>query len=170
MKTIASIVILLSVSSGAAAQESVAQSVTPDRLGAWAPGEGSSCETIYGSGRQLCLADRYRMHQEEQAQDDQAALERAQAENQRLHNELLRRELARIQTAAAAPSTADVAATPGFANWQTENRWFGSDRARTEFALLYAKDLRQEQPGLTGRSFLDALSARVKEVFAAPKR
>lgn len=171
MKTIVSTIILLSVASSAAvAQEGVAQSVTPDRLGAWAPGEGNSCETIYGRGRELCLADRYRMHQQEQAQDDRAALERAQAENQRLNNELLRHALARTQAAAAATSAADLGATPGFADWQTENRWFGSDRARTEYARLYAKELRQEQPGLSGRAFLEAVSARVKELFAPPKR
>lgn len=170
MKTIASIVILLSISGSALAQESMAQSVTYDRLGTWAPRDANSCYTVYGDGRQLCLADRYRMQREQQTHDDQAALQRAQAENLRLHNELLRLELARVQSAAAAPSAAELAATPGFANWQIENHWFGSDRARTEYALLYAKDLRQEQPELTGRPFLNALSARVKEVFAPLKR
>jgi hypothetical protein len=169
MKAIASIVILMSVSGSALAQESAAQSVTPDRLGTWAPRDANSCDTIYGDGRQLCLADRYRMHQEQQAQDVQTAVQRAQAENLRLHNELLRHELARVQPAAA-PSAAELTATPGFANWQTENRWFGSDHARTEYALLYAKDLRQEQPDLAGRPFLNALSARVRDVFAPPKR
>jgi len=57
-----------------------------------------------------------------------------------------------------------------FASWHAENRWFGADRARTEFALLYAKDLHLEQPDLAGRPFLNALSARVKEIFASSKR
>ena len=171
MKTIASIVILLSVSGSALAQETQAQSVTADRLGSWAPRDANTCYTIYGDGRQLCLADRYRMEQQQQERDDQSALQRAQTENQRLHNELLRREVARVPaTAAAAPSAADLAATPGFASWQTDNRWFGSDRARTEYALLYAKELRQEQPELTGQPFLNALSARVGEVFTPPQR
>jgi len=39
------------------------------------------------------------------------------------------------------------------------------DRARTEYALLYAKDLHLEQPELAGRPFLNAVSARVKEIF-----
>jgi hypothetical protein len=160
----------MSVSVSALAQESPAQSVPADRLGTWAPRDASSCDSIYGDGRQLCLADRYRMRLEQQAHDQQIALQRAQAENLRLHNELLRQELASAQPTAAAPSTTELARTPGFDTWQTENRWFGSDHARTEYALLYAKDLRQEQPDLAGRPFLNALSARVKDVFAPSKR
>jgi hypothetical protein len=170
MRTLASIVVLMSVSVSALAQESPAQSVPADRLGTWAPRDASSCDSIYGDGRQLCLADRYRMRLEQQAHDQQIALQRAQAENLRLHNELLRQELASAQPTAAAPSTTELAGTPGFDTWQTENRWFGSDHARTEYALLYAKDLRQEQPDLAGRPFLNALSARVKDVFAPSKR
>jgi hypothetical protein len=168
MKTIASFVIVLSVCASAYAQESPTQSVTADRLGSWSPRDSNSCDTIYGEGRQLCLADRYRMHQEALANEDRAALQRAQVENLRLHNELLRQQLGRAQS--PAPSAGDLAATPGFANWQIENRWFGSDRARTEYALLYAKDLRRDQPELNGRPFLNALSVRVNEVFAPAKR
>jgi len=170
MRTIASIVVLMSVAGSALAQESPAQSVPAERLGTWAPRDANSCDTIYGDGRQLCLADRYRMHLEQQAHDQQIALQRAQAENLRLHNELLRHELASVQPAGAAPSTAELSSTPGFDVWQTENRWFGSDHARTEYALLYAKDLRQVQPELTGRPFLNALSARVRDVFSPAKR
>lgn len=169
MKLIASIVILIGVSSSAAAQESPTRSVSTDRLGTWAPREAYGCDTIYGDGRQLCLADRYRMQHEQQTRDVEAALARVQAENLRLHNELLQIELARFQSTAA-PTASELATTPGFAAWQTENRWFGADHARTEFALLYAKDLRQQQPDLSGRSFLNALSVRVREVFTPPKR
>lgn len=169
MKTVARIVILMCIAGGAVAQESPVRSVTPDRLGTWAPRDANACDSIYGDGRQLCLADRYRMHREQQGQDDEAALQRAQAEHLRLQNELLRRELVRVQAAAIAPSAAELAATPGFLSWQSENRWFGSDHARTEFALLYAKDLRQAQPELGGRTFLNALSTRVREVFTASK-
>ncbi|MBV9725237.1 MAG: hypothetical protein JO299_08675 [Gammaproteobacteria bacterium] len=167
MKTIAAAVLLLIVCANAAGQESPTRSVTTDRLGSWAPHESNSCDAIYGEGRALCLADRFRIHQEQQAKDALLALQSAQVENLRLHSEVLRLQLARTQSA---PSAADIAATPGFVNWQAENRWFGSDRARTEFALLYAKDLRQEQPELNGRSFLNALATRVNEVFASAKR
>jgi len=169
MKLITSIVILIGVSSSAVAQESPTRSVTTDRLGTWAPREGYACDTIYGDGRQLCLADRYRMTRDQQTHEADTALARVQAENLRLHNELLQIELARFQSTAA-PSASELATTPGFAGWQNENRWFGEDHARTEFALLYAKDLHQQQPQLSGRPFLNALSARVREVFAPPKR
>src|ERR1700730_11215021 len=56
------------------------------------------------------------------------------------------------------------------ASWRAENRWFGADRARTEYALLYAKDLHLEQPDLAGRPFLNAPAARGKEVFTSSKR
>ena len=168
MKLVGSMLILLAISAAAVAQESPTQSVSADRLGSWTPRDSNSCDTIYGEGRQLCLADRYRMHQEQLANDERTALQRVQAENLRLHNELLRQQLARTQSPAF-PSAADLAATPGFAGWQTENSWFGADRARTEYALLYAKDLRESQE-LNGRRFLNAVSARVKEVFASAKR
>ena len=170
MKLITSMVILIGVSSSAAAQESPTRSVTTDRLGTWAPRDAYACDTIYGDGRQLCLADRYRMTRDQQAHEVDTALARVQAENLRLHNELLQIELARVQGTTAAPSASELATTPGFAGWQTENRWFGADHARTEFALLYAKDLRQQQPDLSGRPFLNALAARVKDVFAPAKR
>ena len=168
MKTIASIAILLSFAGTALAQESV----SPYRLGSWVPRDTNGCDTIYGDGRQLCLADRYHIQQDAKAREQQGSLQRAQEENQRLRNELLRRELAQtLSPSAASPTSAgDFASIPGFAIWRAENRWFGADRARTEYALLYAKDLHLEQPDLAGRPFLNALSARVKEVFASSKR
>ena len=168
MKTIASITILLSFASTTLAQESVGA----DRLGSWLPRDPNACDTIYGSGRELCLADRYLIQQSEKAQNQQVSLQHEQEENQRLRNEVLRRELARTpsQSGTTPTSAADFASIAGFASWHAENRWFGPDRARTEYALLYAKDLRQEQPDLTGRPFLNALSARVKEIFASNKR
>ncbi|TLY75421.1 MAG: hypothetical protein E6K43_05285 [Gammaproteobacteria bacterium] len=167
MKTIASMAILLGFAGTAVAQESV----SPYRLGSWVPRDTNSCDTIYGDGRQLCLADRYHIQQEDKAREQQGSLQRAQEENQRLRNELLRRELAQpgSPSTASPTSTVDFASIPGFASWRAENRWFGADRARTEYALLYAKDLRLEQPDLTGRPFLNALSARVREIFASGK-
>jgi hypothetical protein len=167
MKTFASMAILLSFAGTALAQESV----SADRLGSWAPRDTNSCDTIYGDARQLCLADRYHIQQDAKAREQQGSLQRAQEENQRLHNELLRRELAKTPSPAASPtSRADLASIAGFDSWRAENRWFGADRARTEYALLYAKDLHLEQPELAGRPFLNAVSARVKEIFASSKR
>jgi hypothetical protein len=168
VKTIVSIAILSSFAGTALAQESV----SADRLGSWAPRDTNSCDTIYGDARQLCLADRYHIQQDDKSREQQGSLQRAQEENQRLHNELLRRELAKTPSppAAGPTSPADFAAIEGFASWRAENRWFGVERARTEYALLYAKDLHLAQPDLTGRPFLNAVSARVKEIFASSKR
>jgi hypothetical protein len=164
MKAVASI-ILLSFTGSALAQESV----SAEQLGSRAPRDASSCNSIYGDGRQMCLADRYHMQQDQSARDEQSFLLRAQTENQQLNSALLVREL--TAPAPAAPFTsADIAAVPGYAAWQAENRWYGADRARTEYAVLYAKELHQQQPVLAGRAFLNALSARVKEVFTPGKR
>ena len=105
MKTIASMAILFSFAGTALAQESV----SPYRLGSWVPRDTNSCDTIYGDGRQLCLADRYHIQQDDKASEQQGSLQRAQEENQRLRNELLRRELAQTPSPSAASptSTAD---------------------------------------------------------------
>jgi hypothetical protein len=165
MKTIASMTILLCFAGSALAQESI----STDRFGSWVPRDTISCNTIYGEGRQLCLATRYNLQQDDRAREQLSSLQHTQEENERLHNELLRRELAPTPSAAA-PTDADFASIPGFVGWHAENRWFGADRARTEYALLYAKDLHLQQPELTGRPFLNALSARVREIFASSKR
>ena len=81
MNSIASMAILMSLSSVALAQENTVRSVTPDRLGTWAPRDAYGCEAIYGDGHRLCLADRYHLDQERQARAGEAALERAQTEN-----------------------------------------------------------------------------------------
>ncbi len=54
-------------------------------------------------------------------------------------------------------------------NWKADNQWYGSDYARTQFAMRYAKQLQIEQPDLVGRPFLDALSAKVTDKFGASK-
>src|SRR5437016_4318090 len=110
MKTIASMAILFSFAGTALAQESV----SPYRLGSWVPRDTNSCDTIYGDGRQLCLADRYHIQQDDKASEQQGSLQRAQEENQRLRNELLRRELAQTPSPSAASptSTADFGFLP----------------------------------------------------------
>jgi septal ring factor EnvC (AmiA/AmiB activator) len=54
-------------------------------------------------------------------------------------------------------------------NWKADKPWYGSDYARTQFAMRYAKQLQQEQPDLVGRAFLDAISAKVTDKFDAGK-
>jgi hypothetical protein len=59
--------------------------------------------------------------------------------------------------------------TPEFRSWQAANPWYGADKERTKFAIEYAKQLRKERPGLTGRALLDAVSAAVAKKFDPPK-
>ena len=109
-----------------------------------------------------------------QVQLQQMELQRQQIENQRLQNELLRRRLEQEQNANQVPQVPQTQQvenqlTPEFRSWQAENPWFGSNKPKTEFALLYAKQLRQERPELVGRPFYDAVSAKVSEVFGTSK-
>jgi DNA repair exonuclease SbcCD ATPase subunit len=54
-------------------------------------------------------------------------------------------------------------------NWKADNRWYGSDYIKTQFAMRYARQLQQEQPDLVGRPFLDAISAKVTDKFGTSK-
>jgi hypothetical protein len=168
MKTIIFMVMLLGVAGSAFGQ----QSVTSDRIGSWLPQDPNGCYAVYGTARAQCLADRYSMQQDEKALQQQISLQHALEENQRLRSELLRREVAQTGSQPLPPtaSAAEFAAIPGFESWRAANRWFGSDRARTEYAILYAKALHAEQPDLAGRALLDALALRVRDVFAGTRR
>src|SRR2546430_2980727 len=84
MKTIASMAILFSFAGTALAQESV----SPYRLGSWVPRDTNSCDTIYGDGRQLCLADRYHIQQDDKASEQQGSLQRAQERSEEHTSEL----------------------------------------------------------------------------------
>ncbi len=89
-------------------------------------------------------------------------------ENQRLQNELLRRKLGQEQNTPQTPQNNNQL-PPEFRSWAAANSWYGSDKPRSEFALLYAKQLRQERPSLVGKPFYDAISTKVSEVFGASK-
>ena len=94
-----------------------------------------------------------------------------QLENMRLQNEALRRELELEKSAnqpRQAPAT-DYSKTPEIKSWKSDNPWYGSDYAKTELAMRYAKQLSKERPDLSGRAFLDAISAKVNETFDSKK-
>ena len=94
-----------------------------------------------------------------------------QLENMRLQNEILRKQLEHEKSAMQPPqpSATDYSKTPESKSWKSDNPWYGSDYAKTEFAMRYAKQLRQERPDLSGRAFFDAISAKVNETFGAKK-
>ncbi len=170
MKTVIRVALLLGFAATALAQ----QTVPTDAIGSLRPDEPSACAGVYGDAHAICLHEQQTLQQQRKAQDAQVALQREEQENTRLRNDLLRHELAQQQAPAVptggSSSQLDFMSVPGFRTWQTDNAWFGSDRARTEFALLYQKQLRQERPDVTGRPLLDAVSARVREVFGYTAR
>ena len=108
-----------------------------------------------------------------QVQIQKMELQKQQIENQRLQNELLRRQLEREQNAREAPQRQtpqdQAQLSAEFRSWQAANPWFGIDKPKTEFAMLYAKQLRQEHPELVGKPFFDAISAKVSDVFGISK-
>jgi septal ring factor EnvC (AmiA/AmiB activator) len=110
--------------------------------------------------------------QERQAQLNEQQREfQQQLENMRQQNELLRKQLEQQKSAnhpAQVPATAESKAGE-LRGWKADNPWFGSDYARTQFAVRYAGQLQKERPDLVGRPFLDAVSAKVRETFPASK-
>jgi len=118
------------------------------------------------------LQQQLQQQQERQKQlDDQERQIQDQLENMRLQNEILRKQLENEKSAnqPAQPPATDYSKTPELKSWKSDNPWFGSDYAKTEFAMRYAKQLRQERPDLSGRAFFDAISAKVNETFGAKK-
>lgn len=119
------------------------------------------------------LQQQVQQQQERQKQlDDQQRQIQQQLKDLRLQNDTLRAQMGHDQSAnqPGQPAATDHSKTPEVKSWKSENPWFGSDYAKTEFAIRYAKQLQQERPDLVGRPFLDALSAKVNENFGAKKR
>jgi TolA-binding protein len=113
--------------------------------------------------------------QERQNQLDQQQRQiQTQLENMRLQNEILRNQLDQEKSAnqSAQPSATDNAKSAALktlevSSWKSDNPWYGTDYAKTQFAMRYAKQLQQERPELVGRPFLDAISAKVRDTFPA---
>ena len=99
-----------------------------------------------------------------------------QLESMRLQNESLRKQLDLDKSAnqAAQPAAAGNSKTPEInpselKSWKSDNPWYGTDYARTQFAMRYTKQLQQERPDLVGRPLLDAISAKVRDTFPAAR-
>jgi TolA-binding protein len=115
--------------------------------------------------------------QERQNQLDQQQRQiQQQLEGMRLQNESLRKQLDLDKLAS---QTAQAAATghsktpeinpSELKNWKSDNPWYGTDYAKTQFAMRYTKQLQQERPDLVGRPLLDAISAKVRDTFPAAR-
>jgi len=143
-----------------------------------------TCAGLEGTGLTQCRSTQQTLRQQErleqqlqQQQERQNQLDKQQREVQqqlesmRLQNESLRKQLER-ETASQparpmATAAMDASKSQDLKSWKSDNQWFGSDYARTQFAVRYIKQLQQERPELTGRGLLDALSTKVNETFGA---
>ncbi len=149
--------------------------VYPDgSVGRYYPDSGGSGMFGAPDGIRAAERDAQQLQQMQlQYQQQQLLLQQQrQLENQRLQNELLQKKLEQEQSTAQTRQTTpqvDYSKSPEFQTWRAANPWYGSDRAKSEYALLYAKQLQRDQPNLSGRPFLDAVAAKVAEVFGAQK-
>jgi TolA-binding protein len=129
------------------------------------------------SNQQTLLLQQRLEQQLQQQQERQNQLDRQQREVQqqlesmRLQNESLRKQLERDAANRSARTvgadSTDAERNQEIKSWKADNPWFGSDYARTQFAMRYTKQLQRERPDLSGRDLLDALSAKVNETFGA---
>jgi len=145
--------------------------------------QADPCSGLAASASDQCRANQQKLQLEQLQQQVQQQQERQrqldeqqrqiqqQLDNMRLQNETLRAQVAHPSASQPArPPATDYSKTPEVKSWRSDNPWFGSDYAKTEFAVRYAKQLQQERPDLVGRPFLDALSAKVNENFSAKNR
>jgi len=148
--------------------------------------QADPCAGLAGSALGQCRGDQQKLQQQQLEQQQRQLQEQQDRQNQlaeqqrqmqlqlekmREQNELLQKQLendkSMIQTVRA--SATDYSKTPEVKNWKSENPWYGTDYAKTDFAMRYAKRLQRERPDLVGRPFLDALSAKVSDTFGTGK-
>jgi hypothetical protein len=144
------------------------------------------CAGLVDSALGQCRGDQQRLQQQQLEQQQQQLYQQQerqnqlaeqqrqlqqQLENMRLQNELLQKQLEHDNSASQPGQrlAVDYSKTAEVKSWKSDNPWFGTDYAKTEFATRYAKQLQQQRPDLVGRPFLDAVSARVEEKFGASK-
>lgn len=72
-------------------------------------------------------------------------------------------ELKKAEEAAKAPP--QVTQDPLINDWIERNDWFGKDRRLTTLANAIGTDLRQQDPNLMGKAFLDKLDAELAETM-----
>jgi septal ring factor EnvC (AmiA/AmiB activator) len=124
------------------------------------------CRNDQQALRQQLLERQLTQQEQRQNQLDQQQRDvQQQLESLRLQNEDLRKQLRETAGHLVQPAAADNPKSVEVQKWTAENRWFGSDYPRTEFAMRYAKQLAKEKPDLTRQALLDAVSTKVNETF-----
>lgn len=124
----------------------------------------SVCDGLFGATQAMCYG-RQEARENQRAEQQQLLL-RQQIENQRLQNEVLKRKLEQDAKAKQSNPKNDGGKTSVFQAWQIANPWYETDRTKTEYATQYAKQILQESPGISEIDFLNAVSAKVAQVFA----
>jgi TolA-binding protein len=122
-------------------------------------------EQLKHQQEQLAQQQQQFVRQQQQLQQQQEAQQ--QLKEQQLLSKQLEHEKSANQPVQAAAT--DYSKRQEVKSWKADNPWFGSDYARTQFAMRYARQLQQERPDLVGRPFLDAVAAKVRDQFGADK-
>ncbi len=173
---------------GLVASWAVAESQQTDSCAGLTDSALTLCRASQQAVRQQQIEQQLRQQEERQNQLDRQQREvqqqldsmrqqneamRQQNETMRLQNESLRKDLERESAAprarVAMAGAPDPARNQDLNNWKAGNPWFGTDYARTQFAMRYIKQLEKERPELGGRELLDAVSAKVNEQFGASR-
>jgi small-conductance mechanosensitive channel len=146
--------------------------------------QADPCAGMAGSALVQCRGDQLKLQQQQlkqqqeqlqQQQERQNQLAeqqrqmQQQLENMQIQNELLQKQLEKAASRPVQVSATDYSKTPEINSWKSENPWYGTDYAKTSFAMRYAKQLQKERPDLAGRPFLDAVSDKVRDTFGAGK-
>jgi small-conductance mechanosensitive channel len=146
--------------------------------------QADPCAAMAGSALVQCRGDQLKLQQQQlkqqqeqlqQQQERQNQLAeqqrqmQQQLENMQIQNELLQKQLEKSASRPVQVSATDYSKTPEIKSWKADNPWYGTDYAKTSFAMRYAKQLQREQPDLVGRAFLDAVSDKVRDTFGAGK-
>jgi len=140
------------------------------------------CAGLVGSAFGQCRADQQKLQQrqleqqqkqlqEQQERQSQLAEQQRQMqlqlEDMRLQNALLQKQLEQDKSANQTSRVSANSNASELKSWKSENPWFGTDYAKTDFAMRYARQLEQKRPDLIGRPFLDTVSAKVNDRFGA---
>jgi len=122
--------------------------------------------------QQLTQLQQQLAQQQQQLTQQQEQLRQQREQLAHQEDEIAKQQELAHQKDTAANQPAPPAAAPDarrgeLKSWKADNPWFGSDYARTQFAVRYARQLQKERPDLVGRPFLDAISTKVKDTFGA---
>ena len=148
--------------------------------------QADPCAGLAGVALGNCRGDQQKLQQQQLEQQQEQLREQLERQNQlaeqqrqmqqqlesmRLQNEFLTKQLEHDRAAnqAVQAASTDYSKTPEVKTWKSENPWFGTDYAKTQLAMHYAKQLQRERPDLVGRPFLDAVSEKVRDTFGAGK-